>query len=445
MEIKSFVARFVFGILFATAAIMAGAAEQKIYHILPVGDSITEGGNTFSNYRYPLWEKLRAAGYLAEFVGSRSSDSRVGPLSHEGHGGKNAEFLAGSVENYFRTNSADIMLIHSGHNHTNTEAPVRGIVAATEKMIRTARAANPKVIVLVAQVISSGKLPKYEYIPELNVELGKLAARMNTPESPVIAVNMVDDFDWRADTIDDHVHPNARGAEKMATKWFAALTNVLAAPPETFHPRVVNYKKFGDAELSLHIFAPTNIASKPRPAIIFFFGGGWSVGTPIQFYPECLHFAAKGFVAISADYRIASVNHTTPFAGVADGKSAIRWVRQHAAELGIDPQRIVAAGASAGGQVAAATGIVPGLDEAGEDLSVSSKPNALLLWYAVVDNGPHGYGSPAMKARFRQISPLHNITSNAPPTLFLLGTKDPLVPVKTAELSGRLPISPARS
>jgi acetyl esterase/lipase len=418
-----------------SSLVLAGAAEQKIYRILPVGDSITEGSGTFSNYRYPLWEKLFAAGYLIEFVGSRSSDTRVGPLRHEGYGEKNTEFLVGVVERYFHTNSADILLIHSGHNHTNTEAPVPGIVAATEKMIRAARGANPKVTVLVAQVITSGKLPKYEYIPELNVELGKLAGRMNSPESPVIAVNMADGFDWRTDTIADHVHPNAIGADKMAAKWFAALTNVLEKPALTFHPKIVPYKKIKDGELTLHIFSPTNSAqAKLHPAIIFFFGGGWTSGTPIQFYPECAHFAEKGLVAISADYRIASVNHTSPFESVADGKSAIRWVRRHAKEFNIDPNRLVAAGASAGGQVAAATGIVPGLDEAGEELSVSSKPDALLLWYAVVDNGPDGYGSPEMKKRFKEISPLHNITSNAPPTLFLLGTKDPLVPVATAEL-----------
>jgi len=412
---------------------LAHSAEQKVYRILPVGDSITEGGKTFSNYRYPLWEKLFAAGYLVEFVGSRTSDSRVGPLRHEGYGGKNAEFLAEAVENYFRTNSADIVLIHSGHNHTNTEAPLPGIVAATERMIRAARVANPKITVLMAQVISSGKLPKYEYLPELNTELGRLAARLDSAAQPVKIVNQADGFDWRTDTIDDHVHPNARGAEKMAAKWFVALTNVMEAPPQTFHPKIILYKKSGDAALTLHVFSPTNSASKVRPAIVFFFGGGWTSGTPIQFYPECAHFAAEGFVAISADYRIASVNHTTPFASVADGKSAIRYVRQHAAELGIDPNRIVAAGASAGGQVAAASGIVPGLDEPGEDLTVSSKPNALLLWYAVVDNGPDGYGPSEMKARFKEISPLHNLTSNAPPTLFLLGTKDQLIPVATAD------------
>ena len=169
---------FVVCLTLVGAFLSANAAEQ--IRILPVGDSITEGGKTFANYRYPLWEKLFAAGYLVEFTGSRSSESRVGPLRHEGYGWKNAEFLAGVLEKHFRTNAADIVLIHSGHNHTNTEAPVRGIVTATERMIRAARGANPKMIVLVAQVIPSGKLPKYEYIPELNVELGKMAARLST-------------------------------------------------------------------------------------------------------------------------------------------------------------------------------------------------------------------------------------------------------------------------
>ena len=113
-------------------------------------------------------------------------------------------------------------------SHTNTEAPVRGIIEATEAMIRTARSVNPHIIVLVAQVIPSGKLPKYEYIPELNVELAKLPARLTKPESPVIGVNMADGFDWRTDTIGDHVHPNSLGAEKMAAKWFEALTNAIA-------------------------------------------------------------------------------------------------------------------------------------------------------------------------------------------------------------------------
>jgi acetyl esterase/lipase len=408
-------------------------AARKVYRIMAVGDSITEGGGEISCYRYPLWEKLFSAGYLVEFVGSRESQSRIGPLRHEGFSGKNAEYVAKMLGKDFSAHPADIVLIHSGHNHSSAEKPVHGIIVATEFMIRTVRGINPHVVVLLAQVIPSGKLPKYEYIPELNLELGRLASRLNTPEQPVIAVNMTEGFDWHTDTIRDHVHPNPRGAEKIAEHWFMALTNVMAPPPQSFHPKIVIYKSVGDANLTLHIFPPANLpGSKLHPAIIFFFGGGWTLGTPIQFYPECAHFAAEGFVAISADYRIASVNHTTPFESVADGKSAIRWLRQHAAELGVDPHRIVAAGASAGGQVAAAAGIVPGLDEPGDDLSISSKPDALLLWYAVVDNGPKGCGYDLVKGRYREISPLDNISSNIPPTLFFLGTRDPYVPVKTA-------------
>lgn len=408
-------------------------AGQKVYRIMPVGDSITEGGGEIACYRYPLWEKLFSAGYLVEFVGSRESQSRIGSLPHEGFSGKNAEFLAGVLGKDFQAHPADIVLVQAGHNHATQESPIPGILVADESMIRTVRRINPRVVVLLAQVIPSGKLPKYEYISALNIELGKLAARLNKPEQPVMAVNLAAGFDWRTDTIQDHVHPNPRGAEKIAEHWFVALTNVMAPPPQSFHPKIVTYKTMSDASLALHIFEPTNgSAEKLHPAIVFFFGGGWTLGTPMQFYPECAHFAAEGFVAISADYRIASVNHTTPFASVADGKSAIRWIRQHAAQLEVDPNRIVAAGASAGGQVAAAAGIVPGLDEPGEDLSISSKPNALLLWYAAVDNGPNGCGYNLIKDRYREISPLANISFKVPPVLFFLGTKDRCIPVKTA-------------
>ena len=416
------------------------AAGQRIYRIMPVGDSITEGGKAFSCYRYPLWEKLFTAGYLIQYVGSRTSPSRLGPLHHEGYSGKNAEFLAATLAKTFREHPADIVLLHAGHNHFANEHPVPKIVRATESMIDTFRQVNPHVVVLLAQVIPSGKLPKYSYIPELNVQLAKLAARLNSPQQPIILVNMAAGFDWRTDTIGDHVHPNARGAEKTAAHWFAALTNVLERPKQSFHPKIVAYKKASGVELTLHIFAPTNRPQGTlRSAIVFFFGGGWRFGTPLQFYPECAHFAAKGMVAISADYRIASVEHTTPFESVTDGKSAIRWIRQHAGDLGIDPNRIAAAGASAGGQVAAATGTLPGLDDPSEDLTVSSRPNALLLWYAVVDNGPGGYGYSLVKGRYREFSPLDNLDRHTPPTLFFLGTKDPLIPVQTArEFQARL-------
>jgi acetyl esterase/lipase len=82
--------------------------------------------------------------------------------------------------------------------------------------------------------------------------------------------------------------------------------------------------------------------------------------------------------------------------------------------------------------VAAAAGTLSGLDETSEDKAVSSHPDVLALWYPVIDNGPQGYGDAAMKARYQEISPLHNVTAKTPPTILFLGTKDPLVPVSTA-------------
>jgi lysophospholipase L1-like esterase len=214
----------------ALPAAPAVNAPAKTYRIMPVGDSITEGGKSFSNYRLPLLEKLTAAGYHIEYVGSRKSDSPRGPLPHEGYGGKTAEFLATAAPKSFRDHPADIVLLHAGHNHFAEENPVEKIVAANESMIRAFRETNPHVIVCLAQVIPSGKLPKYAYIPKLNEQLAELAERLNTPDHPVILVNQAETFDPEKDTIQDKVHPNEQGAEKMATQWFNALTKILDKP-----------------------------------------------------------------------------------------------------------------------------------------------------------------------------------------------------------------------
>lgn len=223
--------RYLITLLLALAPSLCKAdnapGTKSVYRIMPVGDSITAGSKNFSNYRYPLLQKLEAAGYVIEYVGSQKSGSPAGPLAHEGYGGKNAEFLATVVPDHFRQHPADIVLIHAGHNHTITEQPVPKIVAATEAMITEFRSANPRVIVLVAQVIPSGKLPKYAYIPALNEAIAKMAERMNAPKQPVIIVNQAAGFEPETDTIEDKVHPNASGAEKMASHWFEALTRTL--------------------------------------------------------------------------------------------------------------------------------------------------------------------------------------------------------------------------
>ena len=190
----------------------------------------------------------------------------------------------------------------------------------------------------------------------------------------------------------------------------------------------------GAVTLNLHVFTPPgHKPSHQRPAIVFFFGGGWVDGSASHFHPQCEYLASRGMVAISAEYRVKDLHGTTPQECVKDGKSAIRYVRQNAAALGVDPNRIAAGGGSAGGHVAAATGTLTAYEEAGENLTISSKPNALVLYNPVVDNGPGGYGYSTVQAYWQSISPLNNITATAPPTSFFLGTSDNLVPVSVGE------------
>ena len=194
------------------------------------------------------------------------------------------------------------------------------------------------------------------------------------------------------------------------------------------------YKQIGDVELTIDRFEPADHRSTDRrSAIVFFFGGGWRGGTVAQFVPHCEYLASRGMVAMVADYRVKSRHGTTPFDCVEDGTSAVRWIRQHASALGIDPNRIAAGGGSAGGHVAAATATLTRLDSRQEDLSVSSAPNALVLFNPVYDNGPDGYGYDRVKERFREISPMHNIRPGIPPTIVFLGTNDSLIPVETAK------------
>jgi lysophospholipase L1-like esterase len=215
---------------------VTGDAPARPVRIMAVGDSITAGADFFSNYRYPLREKLVAAGYAVEFVGTQTGDTPAGPLAHEGFGGRNTEYLARTVPEHFRAHPADIVLLHSGHNHSAEEKPVPGIIAATETIIASFREVNPRVTILLGQVILAGKLPKYAYLPELNTALAALAARLDRPGQRVVLVDHAAGFDWRKDTVADLVHPNPAGAEKMAGVWFAALQKILPRPrPRPVH------------------------------------------------------------------------------------------------------------------------------------------------------------------------------------------------------------------
>ncbi len=205
------------------------------------------------------------------------------------------------------------------------------------------------------------------------------------------------------------------------------------------------YKTIGDVRLKMFIVQPEG--HKPtdrRAAIVFFFGGGWRGGSPAQFAEHCKYLASRGMVAMSADYRVRSRHGTLADSCVHDAKSAIRWVRANADRLGIDPDRIVAAGGSAGGHLAACTGVIRDFDEPGEDTSISSAPNAMALFNPALVLAPVGdYGKDSrrlagmgerMGVEPKKLSPYHHVRGGLPPTVVFHGTDDRTVALVTAEM-----------
>ena len=210
-----------------------------------------------------------------------------------------------------------------------------------------------------------------------------------------------------------------------------ALLCLFVALATLHGAETVIYKKVDDRELKLLIEKPADWkATDQRPAIVFYFGGGWVGGTPEQFRKQSECLATRGMVGIRVEYRtIPKGEKGPPLVCCADAKSAMRYVRAHAKELGIDPRRIAAAGGSAGGHLAAFTALVDGLDDPKDDLKVSCRPDALVLFNPVFNNGPGQWGHERVGERFQEFSPAHHISTSAPPAIVFLGDQDKLIPV----------------
>lgn len=229
----------------------------------------------------------------------------------------------------------------------------------------------------------------------------------------------------------------ADGQEKTAKKKTGGY------PPVIEGARSETYRKVGETELKVWIFEPAAKAAKPLPAIVFFFGGGWTGGSPTQFEPQSRHLASRGMIAIVADYRVKTRQNAKPADCVSDAKACVRWVRANAARLGIDPDRLAVGGGSAGGHLAASVATLPGLDAAQDDKAVSCLPNALVLFNPGTVMAPFpgldlkGFGAGLDKDKFgcepTEISPLHHVKKGAPPTIIFHGKADTTVPYATVE------------
>jgi acetyl esterase/lipase len=218
--------------------------------------------------------------------------------------------------------------------------------------------------------------------------------------------------------------PEAKGKDYVASR-------VPSLTPD----RVIVYKKIDGRELELRVFLPDGWkATDRRPCFHILHGGGWSGMDPSRMYPFASDFAERhGMVGISVQYRLYQPGSTTVFECVKDARSSVRYVRAHAAELGIDPGRIVVSGGSAGGHLAAATALFDEVEEESDDRSVSCRPDALILLFPVIDTSPEGYGHAKIGERWRELSPVHHVRAGLPPTLLFHGTGDTVTPFAGAK------------
>lgn len=215
-----------------------------------------------------------------------------------------------------------------------------------------------------------------------------------------------------------------------------AITDVRLKPVRTAHV----YKTVAGRELHAYVLNPPDwTAEDQRPAIVFFHGGGWEVGkgAPTQFNAQSEYLVTRGLVCIQIEYRLVTNNRkAAPLGACEDAKSAMRWVRNHAAKLGIDPRRIAAGGGSAGGHLAAFVGMVEGSDDPQDDRGLSCRPTAMLLYNPALLHGNQGPDDPVpaisagLAKTYAAIAPFTSVTADDPPGIILVGTEDSVLPIR---------------
>lgn len=194
------------------------------------------------------------------------------------------------------------------------------------------------------------------------------------------------------------------------------------------------YQDVKPEPMRLHVFKPPGWkAGDRRPAWIHFFGGGFLNGTPLQSAGQGRNAAKLGMVGVAVDYRVKNRHGTDASACVADARAALHWVQAHAAELGIDPERVVVSGSSAGGHLALWTAISAtpwGSDPA---KAPRSKPVALILISAAADTSEvTGQRAERFAGHGADLSPQQHLDARMPPVLMFHGDADQVVPYRYA-------------
>jgi acetyl esterase/lipase len=218
-------------------------------------------------------------------------------------------------------------------------------------------------------------------------------------------------------------------------------TDRAEASDKVIHVQRV-YKTVDTFNLKVDIFyTDQSIKNENNTAIVFYHGGGWAYGSPSEFFTTCERYAKMGIVAFSVDYRLSIDNGVipsktiSPIECVMDARSALRWVRENAGTFHLDRNKIVAAGQSAGGQLALSTAMIDDYNEKSDNLAISCRPDAVLLFSSCV-NTVESWCDHLLADRREKIwsiSPEHHIRSGLPPMIEFHGLDDEQVPKWTLQ------------
>jgi lysophospholipase L1-like esterase len=231
---------------------------------MPLGDSITQGGQGFASWRYPLWFSLPAIP-LVDFVGDQvtvfGGDGGANPdtglyphyytafdRDHEGWWGYRTDQIDALVFAAAEANRPDLVLVHLGTNDIGQmgSSGVANVQFYLPRILQHVRAARPAATFLLAQVIPIGPGTSYfgnaAVIPALNAAIAAIGAAENRPASPVVLVDQFTGFDLGNDMQVDGLHPDVSGEDRMAATWLAALAPRLhlPRPPRGLPPIVLD-------------------------------------------------------------------------------------------------------------------------------------------------------------------------------------------------------------
>ena len=189
--------------------------------------------------------------------------------------------------------------------------------------------------------------------------------------------------------------------------------------------KVYSYKEVDGVKREMEIYFPKghDASAKPVPGIILFHGGGWGGGSRDAFSYQCDYFASRGLVAATVTYRLAKKGEVTELKEgqsrkricIPDAKSAIRWFKQHAGELGVDPKRIITGGGSAGGHISLIATTNPGLNDPKDPEGYDTSVAAYVLFNPALS---------ADDASDPDVDFLQTIKPEMPPAIAFFGTKD---------------------